>query len=84
METSNLSVKRNIKIFDGEKYSIWKFRIRAVLTELEMIKVIDEETPEGDELTDGWKKAERIAKSIIVDSLADSFLNFVTPRSTAK
>lgn len=84
METSNLSVKRNIKVFDVEKHSIWKFRIRAVLSELDVIKVIDEKTLEGVEPSDSWKKAERIVKSVIVDYLADSFLSFVTPTSTAK
>ncbi|CAD7085369.1 unnamed protein product [Hermetia illucens] len=56
-----VSAKRNIKPFDGEKYSVWKFRIRALLTELNVVQVVDSEVP--DEITEEWKIAERTAKS---------------------
>lgn len=78
----NKGVKRNINPFDGEKYSIWKFRIRAVLSELDVIKVIESEVP--DPLTEEWRKSERTAKSVIVDYLSDSFLGFAKAESTAK
>lgn len=39
----NSKIKRNIKPFNGEKYSVWKFRIRALLSEMDVIKVIDED-----------------------------------------
>ena len=42
----NLKVKRNIKPFDGDRYSVWKLRIRALLNELDVIKVIDSAVPE--------------------------------------
>lgn len=29
----NLKLKRNIIAFNGERYSVWKLRIRALLTE---------------------------------------------------
>lgn len=48
--------KRNIKPFDGEKYSIWKFRMRALLEEHDLLKVIDET---HEKVTDEIKKAER-------------------------
>jgi len=51
--------KRNIKPFDGEKYSVWKFRIRALLAELEVLKVIDGQVPAIP--NEVWKKAERCA-----------------------
>lgn len=76
------NMKRNIKPFEGEKYSVWKFRIRALFTELNVIKVIDSEIPST--LTEEWNKAERIAKSTLVEYLSDSFLNFATPTATAK
>lgn len=37
--------RRNIRQFDGERYSIWKFRLRAILAEEDALKVIDEEAP---------------------------------------
>jgi len=74
--------KRNIKPFDGEKYSVWKFRIKALLTELDVLKVIDDKIP--DELDENWNKAERCAKSTIIEHLSDSFLNFATNNNTAR
>jgi len=56
MEKTN---KRNIWPFDGEKYSIWKFRIRALLNEIDVLKVIDQEEEDFVE----WQKKEKCAKS---------------------
>lgn len=78
----NMSAKRNIKPFNGEKYSVWKYRIRALLTELDVIKVIDSDVPEVPNAA--WNKAERIAKSVIIEYLSDSCLSFAKPESSAK
>ena len=75
-------MKRNIKLFDGEKYGVWKFRIRALLSELDVIKVLDCEIPKTP--SDEWNMAERIAKSGIVEYLSDSFLGFAKVECTAK
>jgi len=58
MEKTN---KRNIRPFDGEKYSIWKFRIRALLNEIDVLKVIDQEEEEEEDLVE-WQKKEKCAK----------------------
>lgn len=60
-------MKRNIKAFDDERHNIWKFRIRALLTELEVIQVNDEATPEDP--TEEWIKAE----GVIVEFSSDPF-----------
>jgi len=73
--------KRNIKPFDGEKYSIWKFRVRPLLEEHDVLRVIDETHAE---VTDEIKKAERNAKSLIIEYLSDAFLSYDNTESTAK
>lgn len=77
----DLKLKRNIKPFDGEKYSIWKFRIRALLSEMNVLKVIESDPIIRDS---SWDKSNRIAKSIIVEYLSDSYLGFANEDSTAK
>lgn len=76
----NLKTKRNIKPFNGEKYSVWKFRIRALLCEMDVIKVIDDDPKKECSI---WEKNNRIAKSVIVEYLADSYLGFAQEESTA-
>lgn len=76
-----VKMKRNIKPFNGEKYSVWKFRIRALLCELDVIKVIDEDPLIR---SSEWEKQNQIAKSVIVEYLSDSYLGFVKEDSTAK
>lgn len=74
-------VKRNIKPFDGEKYSVWKFRIRALLSEIDVIKVIDEDPLPDNE---SWVKNNKIAKSVIIEYLSDSYLDFAKKDDSAK
>ncbi|CAB3252814.1 unnamed protein product, partial [Arctia plantaginis] len=80
MENSKL--KRNIKPFNGEKYSVWKFRIRALLSEIDVISVIDEEVPAT--RSQEWTTKNCIAKSTIVEYLEDSYLGFAKEEITAK
>lgn len=81
MESEKLT-KRNIKPFNGEKYAVWKFRVRALLAEENALNVLDDEEP--DVLTEKWKKSERIAKGIIIEHLSDQMLSFATESETAK
>lgn len=76
------ALKRNIRLFDGEKFSIWKLRIRQLLKELDVLVVIDEERPS--ELTQEWQKKENVAKNTIIEYLADSLLGLITENCTAK
>lgn len=74
--------RRNIQPFNGSKYNAWKHRVRNLLFELDVLKVIDELSP--DPLNKKWVKAERVAKCVIVEYLADAYLKYDTPGATAK
>lgn len=74
--------KRNIQPFSGENYNIWKFRIRSLLSELEVIHVIDQPKPENPD--NKWKKSESTAKNVLIEYLSDSCLSYVKPESSTK
>lgn len=82
MQANEFKTKQNIKPFNGDKYTIWKFRIRALIAEEDALKVIDEDIP--DEITDEWRKCERIAKGILIEHLSDSMIGFATESESAK
>jgi hypothetical protein len=46
--------KRNIQPFQGERYATWKFRISALLEELDVAVVVAQEVPAVP--TEEWKK----------------------------
>ena len=74
--------KWNIKPFDSDKYRIWKFRIRSLLSDLNVIKVIDSDAPTAPNKE--WMKAESTAKRLITDYLSDSLLGVVGENLSAK
>lgn len=77
-----VKIKRNIQPFNGERYSVWKFRVRVLLTELSVLNVIDEELP--NEPTEQWIRNNIVAKSTIIDYLGDSFLGFAKEQNLAR
>lgn len=87
MDSLKHNQKRNIKPFNGEKYAVWKFRIKSLLAELNVLTVIESDPP--DEFPDivaaeAWNKSEITAKSVIVEYLSDAFLGFAKENIKAK
>lgn len=78
----NKKTKRNITPFNGEKYSIWKLRMRALIEEEDALEVLDSDPPET--VNDDWKKKERLVKGAIIEHLSDATLGFATNSDTAR
>lgn len=78
----NLKIKRNNQALNGEKYSVQKFRIRALSTELDVIKVLDGGI--SAELTDDWTKPNELLKVLFWNIYQIRFLIFATPERTAR
>lgn len=76
------NTKRNIQQFNGERYSVWKFRVKSLLAELNVLYVIEETIP--GEPSDKWHKDDLTAKSVIIEYLSDSFLGFAKNQSNAR
>ncbi|XP_068897506.1 uncharacterized protein [Tenebrio molitor] len=66
--------KRNIKQFNGERYSIWKFRVKSLLRELNILHAVEDAIPDLPD--EHWLKADSTARGVIVDYLSDAFLSF--------
>lgn len=78
----NKKTRRNITPFNGEKYGIWKMRIRALIEEEGALQALDENPPHI--LTSRWRKKERLAKGVIIEHLSDAMLGFATSTDTAR
>lgn len=74
--------KRNIQPFNGERYSVWKFRVRSLLSEMQVLDVIDKEEPGCPD--EEWQKKNLTARNVIIEYLADSLLNYAKEDLTAK
>lgn len=74
--------KRNITAFNGEKYRVWKKRVRALLNELDLLKIIDDPLPS--EKDENFKKTDRQAKGVIIEYLSDSFIHYAEKDFAAK
>lgn len=72
----------NIKPFDGQRYSIWRKRVRALIAEDDALQVLDEEAPA--EPSAPWRKKERIAKGVLCRNLADNLIGFASEDESAR
>lgn len=79
---NNTDLKRRIPLFNGEKFSVWKFRMRGLFEEKDLLRVIDDVPPQR--VSADWEKANRAARNLIIEYLSDSLLSFVKPELTAK
>lgn len=77
-----MNSKRNIKPFDGEKYSVWKLRLRNLFNELNVLDVIDGITL--NKLNAEWQNKERLAKNTIIEYLSDSLLGLTSQDSSVR
>lgn len=48
--------KRNIQPFTGDKHSVWKFRIRSLCNDLNLLDVVDSEPPVAQKCHNGILK----------------------------
>lgn len=76
MGEDEVKTKRNIKPFNGQKYSIWKLRVRALLDEKDVLHVIDNPLPTA--FDDKWDKDDKKAKRIMIEYLSDSMVKKAT------
>lgn len=60
MATEKKTLKRNIEPFNGEKYNIWKFRVRALIAEEDALDVLDMDMP--DDADEGWQRMKESQK----------------------
>ena len=76
-------MKRNLKLFNGENYLMWKFRLGEIIEQEGASKVLEEGPPRP--LTEEWIKWERFARGTLIKYLDDIILSQLPPgRATAK
>ncbi|KAH0818916.1 hypothetical protein GEV33_003874 [Tenebrio molitor] len=66
----------------SERYATWKFRISALLEELNVAVVVAQEVPAVP--TEEWKKKNSLARNTIIEYLGDSLLGFAKEQEFAK
>lgn len=67
--------KRNIQQFHGEKYGLWKFRIKNLLREVNVLNIVEEPVPTDP--TNDWLSKDALAYSLICEYLSDALLSVV-------
>lgn len=71
--------KFKVPLFNGKNFSNWKFRMEVLLEEQELLNFVTEEpTTEKD------KKRQLKCKSLIIQRIADSHLEYVKDKKSAK
>ena len=76
-----LKVKKNIKLFDSEEYSVWEFWIRTLLKETKLIDVIDKPAPELLQ-RNGQTQIQKL--SVVIDYLSDALIGYAKSDKSAQ
>lgn len=71
-----------VPLFDGTNFSNWKLRMEVLLDEYDLLKYVDGKEQITD--TEENKKKDRKCKSMIIQRIADSHLEYVKNGKTAK
>lgn len=77
---NNKKMRRNITPFNRNNYSIWKFRVKALIAE-EGASLVLAENP-LDELPENWQQMELTAQGCIIEYLSDVMLGMITEEDT--
>uniref|UniRef100_A0A8D8X811 Copia protein n=1 Tax=Cacopsylla melanoneura TaxID=428564 RepID=A0A8D8X811_9HEMI len=77
----NSVVRNGIKPFCGQAYSDWEFRITLLLEENDCMEALEKGETESN--TKNYKKKCSKAKSLIVQNISDSYLEYVKDCTTA-
>jgi hypothetical protein len=80
------STKLVEKLEGVEKFYAWKYRIDLILEENDLARLIKEEVPEPDDAAEKDKHLKDTirAKRIIVDSIKDHLIPYVSSKKTLK
>lgn len=80
MVSSNTVKKYRIVQFDEKDYDHWKFRMEVILDQHEVKEYIERERTDPD---DAFTKKDRKCKSLIIQCIANSHLQYVKDKSNA-
>ncbi|KMQ83238.1 copia protein [Lasius niger] len=80
MASNNTVEKYGIVQFDGNDYDHWKFRMKVILDQHEVKECIERERADPD---DAFTKKDRKCKSLIIQCIANSHLQYVKDKANA-
>lgn len=75
--------KYKVPLFNGENFSNWKYKMETVLEDQDLLWTIQMDADESTQGTQQQKlKAQRKSKSILIQKIADSHLEYVKRKET--
>jgi hypothetical protein len=82
----SVSMKLTDKLEDVENFCAWKYRIDMILEENDLASFVKEEVPKPNDAAEKAKHLKDMirAKRIIVDSIKDHLIPYVSSKTTLK